>query len=88
MSNWVPSERTQVARVQLIEQKVLSDGGPLVGLAARIGEDDKWIAATRERFRASALPLRLDDFLTTATSEPGVIFGLARWTAVTPASSR
>ncbi|MEA2660262.1 MAG: hypothetical protein QOF64_3096, partial [Candidatus Binatota bacterium] len=70
MSNWVPSERTQVARVQLIEQKVLSDSGPLAGLAARIGEDDKWLAATRQRLRAAALPLRLDDFLKTATSEP------------------
>src|SRR6185369_16979448 len=37
MSNWVPSERTQVARVQLMEQEVLSDSGPLVVLAARIG---------------------------------------------------
>jgi predicted exporter len=67
---WVASERSQVARVQLMEQKVLNHGGPLAGLAARIGEDDKWLAATRQRLRAAALPLRLDDFLKTATSEP------------------
>jgi predicted exporter len=70
MSNWVPSARAQVARVRLIEQRVLNDGGPLAVLAARIGAGDKWVAATRERLRASALPLRLDDFLKTPTSEP------------------
>jgi predicted exporter len=70
MSNWVPSARAQVARVQLIEQKVLNDGGPLAGLAARIGAGDQWVTATRERLQASALPLRLEDFLKSPTSEP------------------
>jgi predicted exporter len=69
MSNWVPSARAQVARVQLIEQKVLNEDGSLAVLAARIGAGDQWVAATRERLRASALPLRLEDFLKSPTSE-------------------
>jgi predicted exporter len=70
MSNWVPSARAQVARVQLIEQKVLNKDGSLAVLAAQIGAGDQWVAATRERLRAAALPLRLEDFLKSLTSEP------------------
>jgi len=69
-SNWIPSAHAQVARIQLIQQKVLNDGGPLAVLAARIGEGDQWVTATRERFRTSELPVLLDDFLKSPTSEP------------------
>ena len=70
ISNWVPSSRTQAARHQLIEQKLLNDSGPLALLAARIGEDDKWIAAVRHRLLASSLPLTADEFLRNPSSEP------------------
>ena len=70
MSNWVPSARTQAARRNLIDRTLLNDSGPLEALAARIGENGKWVAATRAHLLASVLPLTPDDFLKTPPSEP------------------
>ena len=70
MSNWVPSAKTQAMRRALIEQKLLSAGGPLDGIAAQAGEDAQWIAATRNGLLAAASPLVLDDFLKAQASEP------------------
>lgn len=70
ISNWVPSMRTQEARRRLVEQTLLNEGGPLVALAAKIGEDGAWAALARDRLLASAAPLMPDDFLKTPVSEP------------------
>lgn len=70
MSNWVPSAQTQTARRALIEEKLLSDDGPLKGVAAQAGEDAQWIAATRNGLLAAAAPLTLDAFLQFPASEP------------------
>lgn len=70
MSNWVPSLQLQLAHKQLIEEKLLKDGGPLSALALQIGEDDAWMAKTRQHMLASASPLLLDDFLKSPASEP------------------
>jgi predicted exporter len=70
MSNWVPSLRTQVARRALIEQTFLNEDGALAALAARIGADDQWVMATRERWLAAGSELAPDDFLKTSASEP------------------
>lgn len=70
MSNWVPSARTQSARRQLIEEKLLAAGGPLQAIAAQTGEDAQWAAATAAGLRSAAAPLTLDDFLKTPASEP------------------
>ena len=70
LSNWVPSSRVQAARRALIDQKLLNEGGPLAALAAHIGEDGGWVAATRIHLLATASPLTPGDFLKTATSEP------------------
>ncbi len=70
MSNWVPSARTQDARRALIDAKLLADDGPLAGLAAQAGEDQQWIAATRDGLKAAGTLLSIDDFLKTPASEP------------------
>jgi predicted exporter len=70
ISNWVPSLRAQRTRRQLVEQTLLNDDGPLMALALRIGENDGWVAATRQHLITSALTLTPDDFLKTPASEP------------------
>lgn len=70
MSNWVPSARTQQARRALLEQKLLADGGPLQALAAEVGEDAAWLAATRKLQLDAAATLTLDAFLQAPASEP------------------
>jgi predicted exporter len=70
LSNWVPSQRTQAARLALVEDKLLRADGPLAGLAGEIGEDPAWVAATAAHLRANAAPMRLGDFLGSAASEP------------------
>ena len=70
LSNWVPSMRTQAARLALVDGKLLAGDGPLAGLARAIGEDAEWIAATRAHLRTNAVPLRLDAFMRTPASEP------------------
>jgi predicted exporter len=70
LSNWVPSARTQAARAQLVETKLVSDGGPLSTVAQAIGEDDAWVAATRAHLLLKGAPMRIDAFLATPASEP------------------
>jgi len=70
MSNWVPSAHAQAARRALIEEKLLSDDGPLKGIAAQAGEDAQWIAATRNGLLAAGTPLTLEAFLQSPASEP------------------
>lgn len=70
LSNWVPSVRAQAARRNLIDRTLLNNNGPLEALAAQIGENGKWVAATRAHLLASSLPLTPDDVLQTPASEP------------------
>ncbi len=70
LSNWVPSQKVQLERRALIESKLLQDGGPLHALAAEIGEDAAWVAATRAHLVTPAPPLTVATFLKTAPSEP------------------
>jgi predicted exporter len=70
MSNWVPSSRTQTARRQMIEEKLLRDDGPLAALAEKLGEDRTWVDATRQHILSSSSPLSLDEFLKSPSSEP------------------
>ena len=70
MSNWVPSAHAQTVRRALIEEKLLSDDGPLKGIAMQAGEDAQWIAATRDGLLAAGTPLTLDAFLQSPASEP------------------
>jgi predicted exporter len=70
ISNWAPSLREQAADRQLIEEKLLNQGGALAMLAARVGENAQWTAAMRDRLLASASPLAPDDFLKTPAGEP------------------
>ncbi len=70
ISNWAPSLREQAADRQLIEEKLLNQGGALAMLAARVGENARWTAAMRDRLLASASPLAPDDFLKTPAGEP------------------
>ena len=70
LSNWVASAQAQAARRNLIDRTLLNDNGPLKALAAQIGENGEWVAATRAHLLASALPLTPDDFLKTPAGEP------------------
>ena len=70
LSNWVPSLRTQAARLTLVDTTLLAGEGPLAQLAQAIGEDAEWVAATRAHLRTNAVPLRLDDFMRTSASAP------------------
>jgi predicted exporter len=70
ISNWAPSLRAQAADRQLIEEKLLNEGGALAALAPRVGENARWTAAMRDRLLASASPLAPDDFLKTPAGEP------------------
>lgn len=70
LSNWVPSLRTQAARLTLVDGKLLAGEGPLAKLAKEIGEDAEWVAATRAHLRTNAVPIKLDDFMATSASEP------------------
>jgi predicted exporter len=70
LSNWAPSQRTQTARRALVEEQLLRDGGPLMQMAAQLGEDAAWVAATRAHLLESGKPLSLDAFLASGASEP------------------
>ena len=70
LSNWVPSRRTQAARLALVDDKLLRADGPLASVAREIGEDGQWVAASAAHLRANAAPMRLESFLATAASEP------------------
>jgi predicted exporter len=54
----------------LIDQTLLNANGPLAAVAAQIGEDAKWVAATRAHLRASSSSLTPGEFLKTPASEP------------------
>jgi predicted exporter len=71
ISNWVPSFRAQDEHRQLIQEKLLNDGGALNMLAEQIGESGKWAARSREGLLASALPLSPEKFFQSPISEPG-----------------
>jgi predicted exporter len=70
ISNWVPSLGTQTLRRQLVEQKLLSEDGPLTALALQIGESRGWAAAMREHLLESTAPFTPDDFLEMPAGEP------------------
>lgn len=70
MSNWVPSMQVQANRRALVQDTLLRDGGPLTAVAQAIGEDAQWVADTRSNLSASTEALTVQQFLTTAPSEP------------------
>jgi predicted exporter len=70
ISNWVPSAELQTARHNLVERALLKKDGALAALAAKLGEDQIWVEATRERLLASARPFTTDDFFKSPASEP------------------
>jgi predicted exporter len=70
VSNWVPSLATQAARRALLERTLWQAGGPLERLAAQTQADAGWADAVRERLRAAAAPLTVDDFMASPASEP------------------
>jgi len=70
VSNWVPSLQTQKERRALLEQRLLSGDGPLKNLAADLGEDGSWVAATRRQILATGPALAPEDFLQTSAGEP------------------
>jgi len=70
MSNWVPSMQTQSDRRALVQDTLLQADGPLVKLAAELGEDQAWVAATRQHLEASSEAMTVKQFLTTPASEP------------------
>ena len=66
VSNWVPSLRTQEARRGLVDERLLNGAGALPTLARRIGSDNVWIVATRERLSKSRDKLTPEEFLSTS----------------------
>jgi predicted exporter len=70
LSNWVPSLHVQGEHRQLIQNKLLNDGGALNLLARKLGEDDKWVSRSREALLASALPLSPENFFKSPIAEP------------------
>jgi predicted exporter len=70
VSNWVPSLQTQRDRRTLLEQRLLSNSGPLKTLAADLTEDAAWVAATRDQLLTTRPALAPEDFLKTSAGEP------------------
>ncbi|MFZ6721198.1 MMPL family transporter [Undibacterium sp. Ji49W] len=70
LSNWVPSAQTQAARRQLIEEKLLADGGPLSQLAIKVDEEASWAAGIRTHLLRPSEGMSVDSFLKTAAGEP------------------
>ena len=70
ISNWVPSLQTQGEHRQLVQNKLLNDGGALNLLAKKLGEDDRWASRSREALLASALPISPEKFFKSPISEP------------------
>jgi len=70
LSNWVPSMQVQAARRTLVQDTLLGVDGPLSKVAAELGEDQEWVAATRKHLEANTEALTVAQFLTTAPSEP------------------
>jgi len=66
VSNWVPSLRTQEVRRAVVDERLLNGAGALPVLSRRIGSDDIWIAATRERLSKSGEKLTPEEFLSTS----------------------
>ena len=70
LSNWVPSARTQAARVELVRTKLLAEGGPLDMVGKAIGEDAAWAEATRAHLNRPVEAMTAEAFLRSAPSEP------------------
>jgi len=70
LSNWVPSQQAQAARLHLVEDKLLDPQGPLALLGKEIGEDAGWAVESAAHLRATATPMQVDAFLTTPAAEP------------------
>ncbi len=70
ISNWVPSDRTQQRRRQLVDDKLFRDGAALTQLAQQIGEDNDWVSRTRDDLNRYAQPLSVDQFLASPAGEP------------------
>ena len=70
LSNWVPSQQAQAARLHLVEDKLLAAQGPLALLGQEIGEEAGWVAETAAHLRTTAKPMQVDAFLKTSAAEP------------------
>ncbi len=70
VSSWVPSGETQARDHELVTMRLYGASGPLGRLAAALGEDSKWVEATRRRLAAPASPITIKDWLASPVSEP------------------
>jgi len=70
LSNWIPSAQLQKQRHQLIDEKLLAEGGALSLLASKVEEDAAWAAAIRKHLLTLTASTSFDEFLKTSAGEP------------------
>lgn len=70
LSNWIPSAQLQKQRHQLIDEKLLAEGGALSLLANKVEEDAAWAAAIRKHLLTLTASTSIDEFLKTSAGEP------------------
>ena len=68
VSNWVPSLKMQAEYRRLIEEKLLTESGPLKLVAEKLGEDKTWPQQIAQNIRASNLDLTVDSFFQSKAS--------------------
>ncbi|MFZ6870868.1 MMPL family transporter [Undibacterium sp. Di27W] len=70
LSNWIPSAQLQKQRHQLIDEKLLAEGGALSLLAGKVEEDAAWANAIRKHLLTLTASTSIDEFLKTSAGEP------------------
>jgi predicted exporter len=70
VSNWVPSQRQQLADRDLIAATLLTPQGPLAAIAAAIDEPAQWVQDMRQRLSAHAEPLLPQAFIDSPAGQP------------------
>ncbi|MFZ6775337.1 MMPL family transporter [Undibacterium sp. Ji83W] len=70
LSNWIPSAQLQKQRHQLIDEKLLAEGGALSQLASKVEEDAAWAATIRKHLLTLTASTSIDEFLKTSAGEP------------------
>ena len=68
ISNWVPSQRRQLANLALVNGKLLDVALPALG--QKIGEDAGWANLTRQHLLEAGQMLTVQQFLAAPASEP------------------
>jgi predicted exporter len=69
LSNWVPSQRAQLADRELVMRGLLAPGAALSRLAAQLGEDREWAKRVAARLTQPAAPLTPEVFVQSPASE-------------------